>query len=296
MIRHVSHPEIDFNKWDKLVKSSKNSDIFCFSWYLSNFCEWNALVLDDYAGVIALPYRRKYGFKTVYQPVFIQKCVWFGTEANLKDIQDLLLQNYDKILFNTNLPLFTNKIRDNYIVPLACNEEKLISSFKGSLRRGLKHENQLHVKQGTIDSVYKQYINQYGYLSDAITPAQLSVLKKLAVQQDSLLEPLEVYLEDELVASLLYLFDHHHKRVHYLIGAPTSSGRKHNAMAKAHLHVMRMHLSSDWVFDFEGSSIPSVAQFYKKFGSLNEPFYEVEKTNNVVYKLLEIIYNKLKRS
>lgn len=296
MIRHVSNREIDFDKWDKLVMSSENSDIFCFSWYLSNFCKWDALILDDYAGVIALPSQRKFGFKRLYQPSFIQKCVWFGKQADSKEIENMLKKHYHKIHFNTNLALFNSKIRDNFIVPLSINEDDLRSTFSKSLRRNFKHEQNLHVKTGNIESVYKLYQEQYGYLSDAITRKQLDTLTNLLDEQEKLFVPLEVYLNDELVASLLYFVNHHHKRIHYIMGAPTLNGRKHNAMAKAHIHVMKTYISSDWIFDFEGSSIPSVAQFYKKFGAINEPFYEVEITNNIWYNLLEKIYNKFKKS
>ncbi|NNJ55293.1 MAG: hypothetical protein HKP14_04150 [Bacteroidia bacterium] len=296
MIRHISFNEIDFDKWDKLVSSSQNGEIFCFSWYLSNFCEWDAIVLDNYSGAIALPTKSRFGFRTVFQPAFIQKCIWFGKEANQNDIESLLKKNYSRIHFNTNLPFLRFKQRDNFVLPLSLNEDELRSNFQSALRRNLRHEKSLQVKKGHINSVYQCYKDQYGHLDNAINEQEFKALEDLMKQHPDVIESLEVYNKDEHLASLLYLSNKQHKRIHYIMGAPTQNGRKQNAMAKAHLHVMKLHLESDWVFDFEGSSIPSVAKFYQKFGSLNEPFFEIEENTGLLFSLVHWTYKRFKRS
>jgi hypothetical protein len=42
-------------------------------------------------------------------------------------------------------------------------------------------------------------------------------------------------------------------------------------------HILRHYQSSGKIYDFEGSSVPSIAKFYEGFGGVNQPFFELNK-------------------
>ena len=66
------------------------------------------------------------------------------------------------------------------------------------------------------------------------------------------------------------------KRIHYVCAGPTQAGKEIGIMHGIINHVALQFPNHE--IDFEGSSIPSVAQFYKKFGPINEPFYIIQRT------------------
>ena len=103
MLKYLKSTDINNQMWDDLVNKSSNANIFCFSWYLTNFCDWDAIVLDDYSGAIALPRKTRYGVKILYQPIFIQKCVWFGQHHDTEKIAGILTTHFRKIHFNSIL-------------------------------------------------------------------------------------------------------------------------------------------------------------------------------------------------
>ena len=72
--------------------------------------------------------------------------------------------------------------------------------------------------------------------------------------------------------------------IHYILGAPTEEGRKLNASHVLIDRVLEEHASSNLTFDFEGSEIPSVASFYKKFG-VNAYTYFGLKVNRLPFPL-----------
>ena len=60
LLKYIHHNTIDKEGWNTLVDTSANASVFCYSWYLDALCEWDALILNDYEGAIALPKRILY--------------------------------------------------------------------------------------------------------------------------------------------------------------------------------------------------------------------------------------------
>ena len=62
MIKHLLRNQIDSDKWDACITNAPQKLPYGFSWYLDIACEnWSALVLNNYAAVMPLPYKKKVG-------------------------------------------------------------------------------------------------------------------------------------------------------------------------------------------------------------------------------------------
>ena len=66
------------------------------------------------------------------------------------------------------------------------------------------------------------------------------------------------------------------KRLYYTFASPTHKGRKVGITHHFIDFIVRNNAGKNLILDFEGSSIESVAQFYKKWGSKVE-YFEVIK-------------------
>lgn len=74
MIRFVRHQDIDPAKWDSTVLSSRfASRLATFELLntLTAYAGWDALIEDDYAAVMPLPHRIRWGVPYIYTPFFI---------------------------------------------------------------------------------------------------------------------------------------------------------------------------------------------------------------------------------
>ena len=300
MLKYVTSENINRERWNELTNSAKNSSIFCLDWYLDAFCEWDAIILDDYKGAIALPKKQKLIFKQLYQPAFIQKCVWFGDDVAPEDIFKLLKKSFDKVHFNCNLRFKTEtKPRVNLILSLT-NPELNSKLYSKTLRKNIRKANDvgLSVKQDQhyVTHIVELYKEAYGGLNNQLSNAdytQVSQISKSETDNDYF-EVLTVWKQDKLVAGLL--FAKANNRLHYILGAPNAEGRKLNALSFGLDYIIKKYSNSTYTLDFEGSSIPNVMAFYESFGAKNEGFYETKFTPNFLLRIMESIYNRFIKS
>ena len=73
-ITYITHKDIDITKWDTCLSLSFNKLIYAQRFYLDQMASnWDALVLNDYEAIMPLSWRKKWGFKYLYQPAFTQQ-------------------------------------------------------------------------------------------------------------------------------------------------------------------------------------------------------------------------------
>ena len=71
------------------MESNSNGLIYSTTTYLNALTEnWHGIVVDDYAAVMAIPWKRKYGIRYAYIPPFTQQLGMIGDETifNWKDV------------------------------------------------------------------------------------------------------------------------------------------------------------------------------------------------------------------
>jgi hypothetical protein len=284
-IHYIKHNNIDFSKWDQLVQTSKLGTVYSYSWWLSTFSEWDLIILNDYQAGIVVPKVSVILGNKMYQPNFVQQCLWLGEmpdDALLITISKLIESKTILAHFNSNLKLpLSTKTRKNQVLNIQEISE-VKKHYSKSLSKNIKNnkpkvsitENQN--VQLTID----KYTDAYGSFNTQLTHQDYSNLKKLSVSNPDNFINLTISLNDIDVAGLL--FAKGKNRLHYILGAPTLQGRKVNAISIGINYIIETYGDSYPILDFEGSSIPSVHKFYKSFGSEVIEFYEATYVANWV--------------
>ena len=274
---------------------------------MDELCTWDAIILDDYEGAIALPLKSVYGFKQLYQPAFIQQCVWFGKLLNtdqLKKLAKLLNTYFSDIHFNSNIsiPISVPKLRTNLILDLNNDSQQIMNGFSKSLRKNLRKEESTAIQYKEVPSAdlsIKLYKNAYSSLNPQLDEKEYSKFYKLSLkasEQDkakSYIAYNDTGREDIVLAAITLMKSH--GRLHYVLGAPTEEGKNKNALSVLLWKVMKEYAGENMLFDFEGSSIPNVADFYKSFGAKEESFYEYSWTPHPVFKLMRLIYRRFSK-
>jgi hypothetical protein len=64
-------------------------------------------------------------------------------------------------------------------------------------------------------------------------------------------------------------------RLYYVLGAPTEEGRQKRATYFFIDHILKSYAGTGLLFDFEGSDLPTVSAFYRKFGPKTEHYFEL---------------------
>ncbi|MBC7867234.1 MAG: hypothetical protein H7X88_06855, partial [Gloeobacteraceae cyanobacterium ES-bin-316] len=73
-LQYLTYQEIDKEKWDACILESHNGRIYSSAVYLDHLADhWDALILDDYAAVMPLTWRKKWGIFYIYPPAFTQQ-------------------------------------------------------------------------------------------------------------------------------------------------------------------------------------------------------------------------------
>lgn len=284
-ISYLSRANIDKNKWDYCIGHASNGLIYAFSFYLDAMSEnWDALILDDYEMVMPLTWKKKYTIYYLYQPFYTASLGVFGNDISAQMVK-LFLENipakfkyWDFYLNRDNLfsiPEFPMYERSNYILPLSENYEILKSKYAGSHVRNIKRAMQ-----------YGNIVKKNIPIADVIRLAKAQAKDFSAIEDKSfghfadLFEFLKeknlaitygVYSpQDKLVASCAYFFSHN--RAYYILVGNHPDGKTSGA---SHLMIdafIKEHAGKNLTLDFEGSNIPSLAFFYKSFGSALEKY------------------------
>ena len=98
-ILHLRNKSIDYCRWDNCITKSHNHLTYAYSWYLDIVSpNWEALVSEDYAYIMPLPVKSRYGIPYLVQPVLTQQLGIYSkkkinernidTKTNLKPVQN----------------------------------------------------------------------------------------------------------------------------------------------------------------------------------------------------------------
>ena len=79
----------------------------------------------------------------------------------------------------------------------------------------------------------------------------------------------------ELIGGSVFVSDLN--RIIYLFSAVSFKAKKLQVASFLLNVIIEKHANSNIVLDFEGSMSPSIASFFKSFGSVNEPYFFFKK-------------------
>ncbi len=305
-IRYLKHQEINKKRWDECVKNATNPLIYGFSWYLDLVCDdWDAMVVGNYAAVLPLPWKRRYGIRYLYQPPYAQQLGLFSCIPMSASLVDEVLEaipkrfSFAEIFLNTPAFPQDNEVRafNNYMLDLSPRYELLREGYSNNLKRNLKRGEELklqvsaHADLVQITNMFKA--NRGKDLENRHDPNyfRLRRLFNEAIHRGMGI-PYGTYNQtNELIAGGLFLFDHH--RIIFLFSGLSEQGRETGAMPVLIDHVIKEFAGNHLVLDFEGSMQPGLARFYGSFGATPEHYW-FYRFNRLPFPLKQLV-DKVKK-
>lgn len=313
-IQIIPGQEVNKEKWDLLALGKQQpslGSVFTSYTYLNAVAErWYGLVVGDYAAVMPLIYKKKYGIPYLASLAFGRQLGLIGQqELALQQIVDKALDlfKYGDLIFNDGNQdvLFLNGshphhkgngrllTQPNLLLSLAVGYEKLWSEYAVVLRRKIKKARKVgltFVMPGVTATDENGLLDRKSLVTMVITANRQFLREKMrtAYNLDPALDALEKLLMSdfgrqyffpcavidrtgEIQMMDVYAIDH--RRVYKMLSVLVNKGRELNAMAFGVDAFFQLYGGRPLVFDFMGSSIPSVRAWVEDFGAKEHPYF-----------------------
>lgn len=278
-IRCLNREDIDTTRWDELISGSSDSLIYARSALLDRLSpSWKALVYGDYEAVMPLTWKKKYMISYLHQPPFLQQLGVFGvvSEKGMQAFSEVARAQFRFAEINTRSPLPGTACaeRSNYVLDLSHEYSRLCARYSPLHQKNLKRAEGTGL-QYISSSDHRACIElSYSLYQDKTPHVRKDAYESLASFAHA--SPGHVFTREvrrgqQVLASAFCLMDR--KRIYFIINNIPPEGRK--ALANHWLvdHLIREFSGSGKLLDLEGSDLPGIAEFYKGFGALNEPYY-----------------------
>jgi hypothetical protein len=261
---------------------------------------WSGIVLGDYQTVMPVPWRSKFGIRYTYDVPFIQQLGWFSKNG-LPDAGEMLEALFSFVKYGSYTFNYANQIshpdslqQNNFIINLSQPYEAIARHYNDDADNNLKKAARFPLsyqpcncetpvglfKRAYSDrfshTKYQDYCNFLG-LGNLLAEKQMAFSRMVVDEHTGI-----------VLASALFFKDG--QRIYNIMNTTLEAGRKKSANHFLLDNVLREFAGTGLVFDFEGSDVPGIMQFYEKFGAANQPCPRLEKFN-----LLPFPLNKLKR-
>lgn len=291
MITFKEHKDIDKTKWDNCVSESENNTIFVQSWYLDVVYEdWSALILNDYEAVFPLAARSKYRISYLYQPFFSR---YFGMykrnriTASEEDFFKSIPEKFKYIEFclheNSTFsnPDYQTKKRTFQELDLSLDYKKIRENYSDNSKRNIKKAEKagFKVSKGIspVEIVNLFKITKGGELEIFDSGDYKTLIKLMtACLHLNCAESYAVHSNDNKLVAAAFFMKHQNRYI-FLKSGVTEQGKTHGAMHFLIDTFIREKAEQNKILDFGGSSVETVARFYKSFGAKDCLYLQVKK-------------------
>jgi len=287
LIKHLTHTQINKVLWDKAITNSINELMYAYSWYLDVVCKnWEALVLGNYEAVMPLTAKKKFTINYLYNPFFVQQLGVFSVNNSNEDLvqqfMNAIPDKYKFVEINLNndnqIVLEKGKVYENknYELSLQHSYEYLKNRYSGNNKRNLKkaHTFKLQIQENVPS---KKIIDLFkldkGATIKSLKKPQYSMLEQLITEAEIKTKVLRLGVANEknkILAGAVFIFTK--SKITFLFSGNSSEGKQKAAMFYLIDHVIKTYCNQDLILDFEGSNQIGLANFYKSFGSENNPY------------------------
>jgi hypothetical protein len=290
-IQYIKNKDIDSHKWNNCIRRSINSMVYAEYEYLTFMSkQWDALVYNNYEAVMPLVWNRKWGIKYLYQPAFFQQGGIFcyqPIDATLVEAFMIKAKNhftFAEITLNYLNPVqqlssvFQKSKRSNYLLPLQNKYLAIRENYHPdviqSLKRNSGEQKIQYESSNDFKTIIAQFKTDYHYLIPSLKNSDFEKFEKLCqfyLEQDRLIirETKDMFNHRKLAMALL-LKDQN--RLYNIISVVSDEGKKKFANYFLYDSLIKEFAETEMTLDFEGSDIEGVAFFYKKFGTINQPY------------------------
>jgi effector-binding domain-containing protein len=266
--------------------------------YLNAVCEsqWDALIYNDYEAVFPLPFKKKFGIKYIIQPVFCQQLGAFGSNVNVStnDFLSAIPKRFLRVRLQLN-PYFdqTNEVESIQTKPagIIASSRKLTTKTnmtiqlsqpldynkdcKKNLHRLAELPIEYKINAISIREAIDTYRKAWGKQNPEIEDEHYQLFANACTEKLSFTVTAHHQKEGDLLGAAIFLItpENTKRSLHYVCAGPTEAGKSIGVMHGVIDFILNRYQGENMLFDFEGSSIASVASFYKKFGANEEPFF-----------------------
>jgi len=295
--RILQNKDIDFEKWDSVIRKSINESPLAYSDILNIISpQWEGLIVGNYEAVMPLPVQKRMGYKFIQMPMDIQNLGLFSEFKELINIDhdffiDKTFKNYKFISYsfvfeNQYIANKNIKLRTTHYIDLNKKYEVLFKKYDQRHRRNLKdfYNNNIDIIESLdIDPI----INIRKEMSKNV-PAL-----KLIDKQEHILRKLLDHSLNKNIGKLLYAKYHSNyiasgfflkgqQRDVFLISASLTLGKEKKAAFGIVDYFLKQTENQNKILDLCGSDIKGIALFLKGFGA--------EKTNYIQYSKNQLPY------
>lgn len=290
MVQLLEHSEIDFKKYDDCIRNGLFSVLYAESWYLNIAAgnDWKIFVVNDYQAVMPIAFgrlKRSFWKSSVMPPPFTQQLGVFSKSPLTQEEFDLfwnelIALNPAAYYFNHLNSLYLTekslgRFRTNFILNLNRPFEEIFKGYSSTKKQSVRkaEKSDLNIIQSDDIELFTNFFNQHSKAKEAdrILNRRKQLIQELLDREVGRIYL--VYLGDELLAAAFLAF--YKDRIYYLNSVSSDAGRKYFAMDFLLNTVIRENSEKPLIFDFEGSELPGVSDFMRRFGAENQPFYVI---------------------
>jgi hypothetical protein len=247
---------------------------------------WSALIVGDYETIMPLPWRKKFGIRYFYAPPFIQQLGLIGNQAliSFPELKNLLttFAYYGDLFWNDENESLKDSFggisKTNFILDLNHTNEFISALYSNDLQQNLVKASKYDLLTQSSTDIHKAilwYSQQYGerftrvseqdYINFENNCIELSKTNNCFIRET--IDP----ISKESLAIALLLKDN--KRIYLILNAISNQGRKKSANHFLIANIIHEFSEQKLLFDFEGSSLEGVSDFYQNFHPINKPYF-----------------------
>jgi hypothetical protein len=296
----IWRPQIDIVKWDSLVARTKHASIYNYSYFLDSVCEnWCVYVDEDYSVGIAIPFTNKLQTKIVYTPNFLRYVDFLG-EINQDNITSILIaiknefKSGDLSIGNQGYKIegdtrVYQQITTSNEISINTLSKRMLKKFEQS-KLEISSNVELEIVFSFLETNLFQRIQ-------SLSNSDFNVFKKLIIKLNDLqlLKKYGVFdSQNEMKGCGLFLQTN--DKLIYLKGVATSEAMKEGAMYALLNHSIVLAKENNLVFDFGGSNIQSIKQFYSNLGGEDVTYYRIKwGKERIFYRIAKYIYHYFRK-
>ena len=305
VVNYIKYKNIDKQKWDACVDNAVNGLVYGKSFYLDNMASnWDGIVLGDYEAVMPITWRSKWGIRYLYQPAFIQQGgIFFKTALSEVNIQEVFNTIFTRFKFaeitgnylNNSLhsiPFLKIDSRSNFTINLNDDYSNISNNYTFSCKKSLKRIKKfglLYKHSNNFSEIIKLFKNLYGqrlpYILNKDYDHFEKLCKEMSAKQNIVIRQ-AFNTKGEFLCAVILLKDA--GRLYNIINCVTAAGKPVKANYFLYDNIFKEFSGKPLLFDFEGSDIQAIANFYSKFNPENHPYPFIKFNKlNIFLKLLK---------
>lgn len=293
----LNRNQIEDDRWDQSILSSACPQVYAATYYLDSATrrKWKGLVFDDYKAVMPIFEKNFIFYKKIVQPIISQQHgLYLSTEhfkmreTYLKLALDYIVKNYKNahiMLNECNWIVFPKEVqilpRTNFVLELDRSYEKIFATYSKTLRNNIRKNMGMHIEEGfwNVHQLVDFYKTNMKKKVKWPTRKEDNIKNLFHTLLHKGLAKIYTVKDAEEKVMAAGFFVEFGNRIVYIFGSSNLEGMNANAMSILIDHIIQTHAGRKMYFDFEGSDLPGVKEFFKSFGPEERKYPQVSWEN-----------------